>query len=213
MVGFQKRFAGVFARTKELLSKGAIGEPFLFRSHHFGSSVTTNNEGWKFQGGSGGATLEFGVHLLDLLIWFFGEPTSVESSKKSIFSSSVEDYVVSHTTFQNDLSGSVEIGWSMRNYAPDQIMIEIHGRNGTLNVTEDRLKIYVDSSVENVVEEGIHEYTSFELDPVVPFLLAHPENVAQEEHFLKCVQGRDKPTTSFEDAAKVNRFVDMILSK
>lgn len=66
MVGFQRRFAGVFRRAKFVLDE-ALGRLLFFRSHHYSSGVLARRAGWKFQKGDGGVTPEFGVHLLNLI--------------------------------------------------------------------------------------------------------------------------------------------------
>ena len=48
---------------------------------------------WRSKKGSGGVLLDSASHLLDILIWFFGEPTSVMAVKKQVYSREVEDYV------------------------------------------------------------------------------------------------------------------------
>jgi predicted dehydrogenase len=212
MVGYQKRFEGVFRKTKELLQNGILGELSFFRSHFFSSSVLSENQGWKFKKGSGGATLEYGVHLLDLLIWFFDEPVSARSAKASIFSSGVEDYIHSNVEFTSGLKGNLEVGWSMRNYQVPDLMIETHGKNGSLTVTEDRVVVILDKTVQGIMEEGVHTFFASALDQPVPFLIAHPENVLQEKHFLESVDARKMPEQNFEAATKVNKFVDLLLS-
>jgi predicted dehydrogenase len=211
MVGYQKRFEGVFRKAKELFEAQALGEVSFFRAHFFGSTVFGEKQGWKFQKGTGGATLEYGVHLLDLLIWYFGEPVSVRSLKQSLFSSTVEDYVLASVEFSGGVRGSVEIGWSMRNFSVPELAIEAHGKHGSMVVTEDRIVVLLDRPAAGL-EEGSHVFSASALDGPVPFLIAHPENVLQERFFLDCVEKKTRPQQQdFEDAARVNKFVDLIV--
>jgi predicted dehydrogenase len=214
MVGYQKRFAGVFKKVKEILEANILRDVSFFRSHFFGATVMSERQGWKFQRGTGGATLEYGVHLLDLLIWYFGEPVSVQSTTKSIFSPNVEDFVCANTEFPSGIKGSVEISWSMRNFSIPELLIEVHGTNGYMSVTEDRILLFLNQADrESGLSEGMHFFFRSALDQQVPFLVAYPENVLQDMTFLNCVNSGTQPEQNFECAAKVNRFVDLILSK
>lgn len=213
MVGYQKRFEGVFQKAKELLEADILGEVGYFRAHFFGSSVLSEEQGWKFRKGTGGATLEYGVHLLDLLIWYFGEPVSAKSTSTSVFSSGVDDFISSSVEFASGVKGSIEVGWSMRNYSVPELLIEVHGRNGYLSVTEDRVLVFLDRAEnDSVLGRGIHTFFGSTLDKSVPFLIASPENVLQEKLFLDCVNNGTRAKQDFESAARVNRFVDLILS-
>lgn len=209
MVGFQKRFAGVFKKAKELVSNGALGEIKFFRSHFLGAEVMSPNKGWKYAKGSGGATLEYGVHLLDLINWILGEPVMVQAFEKSIFSRDVEDFVNATVTLDDGVQGTVEVGWSMRNYQPAELMLEIHGSRGSLNATEDRLRVKLDCDT-LAMRQGTHSFHSSSLNPPVPFLMAHPESVLQEAHFLDSVRAQTSTSCDFVEGAKANKFVDMI---
>lgn len=210
MVGFQKRFTGVFGKTKELLNKDALGGLLFFRCHVLSSDVLKETQGWKFEKESGGAILDFGPHLLDLLIWYFGEPLSVESFKKHFFSFKVEDFAHSVVNCKNGLVGYVDIGWSMRNYRPHELSIEIHGKHGSLNVTEDRLVVYLDRDVPGMIEKGVHAFHTASLTPQVPFLLTYPEYTLEDQCFLNCVESNLQPEQDFKQAARVNRLIKMI---
>ena len=212
MVGFQKRFNGVYAKVKELLSRDLIGNVRFYRGHAFSYDVPRKEKGRKFEPPDGGVTLDFGAHVIDLLIWLFGEPQMNSSFKASVFSSGVEDYV--HTVLNHrGLRGSVDIGWSMRNYAPNEHQIEIHGTLGTILADDDLLTLYLDKPGEGGLEEGFHSYSSFDLTKPVPYLFSSPEYVLEDQYFLECIRSGAQPHPSFSEAAKVNKLLDEIRSK
>lgn len=210
MVGFQKRFTGVFKKTKELLEQGAIGHLLSTRSYFYAGDVLRRMEGWKYDNGTGGATLDLGPHLLDLLLWYFGSPVEVRARKKSFFSRA-EDFVHADVRYDSGLEGYMDIGWSMRNFNPFEMLIEVHGTNGTLSVTDDRLAIYLDSDSCGL-KKGARVIPFSSLEGEIPFLLTAPEYVREDQHFLHCVTSGIQPDSSFESAAKVNRFISMIQS-
>ncbi len=210
MVGFQKRFAGVFRKAKEYMERRAIGEPGFFRSHLYSPDVLRPTAGWRSNKETGGATLEFSPHLLDLLIWYFGEPDSVVSFEKSLFSSQVEDFVHATVEYRNGLRGYVDVSWSMRNFRPPEMLIEVHGENGTISANQDRLDLHIDEDVSGVIPAGAHRYSSAFLTPAIPFLLTNPEYTLEDEHFLNSVGRHQQPEQGFEAGARVNRFVSLI---
>jgi predicted dehydrogenase len=75
LVGVQRRFADAYRRTGEL--KHRIGNVFLVRAHYLFD--WTGPLGWRsdLQSAGGGALLELGCHLVDLLLGLFGLPEEV----------------------------------------------------------------------------------------------------------------------------------------
>jgi predicted dehydrogenase len=209
MVGFQKRFTSVFRKTKELLDQGAIGDLLFTRSYFYCGDVLKHMEGWKYAQGTGGVTVDLSPHLLDLLIWYFGEPSRAETNRVSFFSDA-EDLAHVDVKYSSGLTGYIDIGWSMRNFNPFEMMIEVHGTNGTINVTDDRLAVYLDRDVSEEMKKGSHLIPFSSIESEVPFLLTAAEYVREDDYFMKCVMSRRQPDSSFESAAKVNRFISMI---
>jgi predicted dehydrogenase len=209
MVGFQKRFTGVFRKAKELLDKKALGELLFLRSYVYSGDILRRMEGWKFQKGSGGVAIDYSPHLLDLLLWYFAEPISLRSETKSFFSEA-EDLAHVDVRYQDGMEGYIDICWSMRNFNPFEMMIEVHGTNGTLNVTDDRLVVYLDQDVPGVLQSGVHTFPFATLASPVPFLLTAPEFVLQDQYFLECVRKKQQPEQNFVHATKVNKIISMI---
>ncbi len=211
MVGFQKRYCGTFSKAKELLTRGALGDLLVFSGHHYVSENYGEGTNWKFKPDTGGVALEFAPHLIDMILWFFGTPKTVASVRKRMFSSQVEDYLHVQLEYRSGVIGQIDASWSMRNFRPGEFMLEIHGTNGTINVSDDRLIVHVDRDVPGVLEAGRLFIPRSKLDPTVPFLLANPENVYQDVHFLNCVRSSQRPEPSFESAAEVNWMLERIL--
>lgn len=76
MVGYLYRFHPAFQFVKDVLQEEILGEPYfaLFRLGGRGS-----HKAWKHKRETGGgAGNEMLVHMLDLVLWYFGDPRSVE---------------------------------------------------------------------------------------------------------------------------------------
>jgi predicted dehydrogenase len=215
MVGFQRRFNSVFREAKKILARGDIGDVVFFRAHTFTSSVLSRqSSGWRLDPKSGGVVLEWGIHLIDLILWIFGRPESVTAFRRRIFSERVEDYASVSLSFPQGVSGLVEVGWSMRNYDPPEFGIEIHGSAGMLDLTEDRVVIYRATDASNGIGGRAHPVLihASELDPHPPFLIGQPENVWQEEHFQQGIASGAVSVNAFAESIAVHEVVDRIRS-
>ena len=208
MVGFQKHFSPVFLKAKEVIREGILGELTFFRSYSFSSDVLREGTTWRFSKASGGVLLDLAPHLLDLLLWFFGEPNRVDAVRRRIYSSEVDDYVHATLSFTSDLKGYLDACWSMRGYRLPEVMIEVYGKDGTLTVTDDYVRFTVKGDRKMSDANQLLYKQSF--NNSVPFLLADPEYTKEDQAFLSCVEKKSLPDCSFLEAAKVNRLIDRI---
>ena len=90
-VGFQKRFAPTFAKAKLLLEQGAIGTPTSFTAYSYLAGVFSQGKGWRFDPIQGGALVDLGPHLIDLIYWYLGEISVSGSCLSKIHSKTVEN--------------------------------------------------------------------------------------------------------------------------
>jgi predicted dehydrogenase len=208
MVGFQKRFSPVFQKAQELL-KETVEAPIFFRAYCLSSDVLREGSAWRSKKGSGGVLLDSAPHLLDILIWFFGEPTSAMAVKKQVYSREVEDYVHAILSFESGLRGHVDACWSVSNYRLPEFLLEIHGRNGMLTVTDDFVKFAPGKQTGGNGGGQVYHRQSFHTP--VPFLLTDPEYTLEDVAFLDAIRTRTTPETNFVQAAKVNALIDRIL--
>jgi predicted dehydrogenase len=208
MVGFQKRFSPVFQKAQQLL-KETVQVPIFFRAYCLSSDVLREGSAWRSKKGSGGVLLDAAPHLLDILIWFFGEPNSVMAVKKQVYSREVEDYVHAVLSFESGLQGHVDACWSVSNYRLPEFLLEIHGRNGVLSVTDDFVKF--SPGKQTGQNDGSQLYYRQSFHTPVPFLLTDPEYTLEDVDFLDSIRTRATPETSFVQAAKVNALIDRIL--
>jgi len=209
MVGFQKHFSPVFLKAREMIQQGALGELLFFRSYSFSSDVLRESAAWRFSKGSGGVLLDLAPHLLDLILWFFGEPDKVSSAKRRVYSREVDDYVHATLSFASNLKGSLDACWSMRGYRLPEVMIEVYGRTGTLMVTDDFVRFTLAKGNERLSDQSEILYKQ-SFDNSVPFLLADPEYAKEDQAFMDCVERNTLPECNFFEAAKVNELIDLI---
>lgn len=211
MVGLQKRFAATFSKGKEFLANGEIGKPQFFRGHIFSSDVFSGGEGWRLKKGSGGVAVDLGPHIVDLILWYFGDPSKVTGLCKSLYSS-VEDYVHASLEFQNGLFGNIDMSWSIRNYRLPELYLEVHGSRGTLTVSDDFVKLQLDEAGTSL-PAGTNVFRKPELQPSVPFLLAEPEFTLEDAAFRSALTDRKASEPDFFAGAEVNDLIDVILGR
>ena len=208
MVGFQRRYSPTFRKGKEVLAQNAVGEPIFFKASMLSSDVLREGTGWRSKRKSGGVLLDSSPHLLDTLIWFFDEPTSVKATKKQIYSHGVEDYVHAVLSFASGLQGHVDVCWSLGSYRLPEVSIEVYGKNGTLSVCDDYVKVTGNKQTGAGAGKPLYKQ-SFNIS--APFLLTDPEYALEDAAFLESVRRGRAPDANFVEAAKVNALIDRIL--
>ncbi|MEM3684047.1 MAG: Gfo/Idh/MocA family oxidoreductase [Conexivisphaerales archaeon] len=211
MIGFQKRFSPIFQKAKTFLDEGVLGELNFFRAYSFSSDILSEGKGWRFNKGAGGAMLDLGPHLIDLLLWYFDEPTILSSFSKSFYSKEVEDFVHASLKFQNGLAGYLDVSWSMDGYRLPETKIEIIGSQGKLEVSDDYLRLHLRRSV-NGIEAGRHEFKRPDLYKGVTFLLGDPEYCSEDEHFVNCLKEKKEPVINLKSGVLVNKIIEEIKS-
>jgi predicted dehydrogenase len=209
MVGFPRRHAATFKRARELLANGNIGTPWYFKSYYLVSDIFKKEHGWRFKKETGGVMLDAGPHLLDLIIWIFGEPSNVTGVSRRFVSEEVEDYVHCSMSFPNDLAGYADISWSVRNFRVPAFYIEVEGTNGKLDVSDSFLNVQLDSEGPDL-PAGTHVLSRPVIQPSVPFLLGAPEFCLEDQEFLSALKTRRQPENDFSAATKVNLWIDRI---
>lgn len=206
MVGFQKRFSPLFREAKRLIDLKSIGELTFFRTSMYSSDVLREGKSWRSKDGIGGVLLDLAPHLLDVILWLFGDVQTVsEVKRKRIYSKSVDDSTHARFAFESGLSGYMDASWSESGYRLPEIELEIYGKIGKMTLTDDELKIFYENA-----EGRVQTFNNQSFDTSVPFLLASPEYTMEDQTFLDSIDKRADPSPDFFEAAKVNFLIDRI---
>ena len=211
MVGFQKRFSPVFKRGKEMLSAGVLGEPISFSAYSYVSNVFSKGKSWRFKARQGGALLDLGPHLIDILLWYFGKPAGVKGSTRSVYSLEVDDFAEGSLEFDSGIKGSFQPSWSVEGYRLPEIGIRIVGRSGILQVTDDYLKLelYSDAAI---LKAGKYHFKRPDFDWGVDFLIGDPEFCLEDKNFIDCVMKGESPMLDFRVGLGVNDVIERIFN-
>jgi predicted dehydrogenase len=211
MVGFQKKYALTFRHAKLLIDNGAIGEILHINSHiRSGDILEPTN---RFDALGRGALLDLGVHLVDLLEWFFKVKHIVKAESKSVYSR-VDDVFRAELEAEGNVKIFLETSWSNPKYRTPETFIEVHGTLGTIEVTEDYLK--VNTKVEHSLLDNKRKivlYKPHYYQGIPPVNLADPEYTIENIHFLRCVHENKEPLTSIESSLNTMKLIDKLYEK
>lgn len=208
MVGYQKRFSPIFRKAREVIKSGVLGDPIFYRAYSVSSDVLREGKSWRFRKETGGVLLDLAPHLLDILLWFFGEPMVIKSLARHVYSSEVEDYVHAVMSYESGMMGHLDACWSMREYRLPEISIELHGKLGKLTVSDDSVRIAPNEN--SRTQKPVESFYKQSFNTSVPFLLADPEYTSEDEAFLHSIKTKEIPESNFAEAAKVNAIIDRI---
>ena len=139
---FQSRFSPAVQRLKALVEAGLLGDLYSgsayikrYRTQQYYDSGKWRGT-WAIDGG--GCLMNQGIHCLDLLLWFMGEPEQVMAITETVGRKvEVETLATALVKFANGARGVVE-GTTLAypEFAP---RIEIFGSRGSLSFTEERV--------------------------------------------------------------------------
>lgn len=194
VVGYDLRFNPLFVDLREKMQSGTLGDveiayatnvgsgPFSYRSE---GSIPRPVPTWWFEKKltGGGALMDLGVHLINLLRWYFGEITGIKSHLGYRFNLDVEDHATCIAKFASGPVAVVNVGWfSMER----QLKVELLG-------TVEH------ASVRYVPPNRIVTAAQLLLTNFCKFYLPYFREL---KHFVHCVRNDLQPSPSGNDALK-----------
>ena len=202
MLGYTLRFDPLFLNLRERIVNGYFGEveiaqasnistgPFTEQADRLGPVPVPN---WWFDKElvGGGALLDLGIHMVDLLAWYFGEVESVSSYLGYTLNMSVEDTATCVMKFKNGPLALVNAGWFSR----DRLMSI--GLNGTSrNFSEvlnkkSRLR-FIWNDFKSILGRGTASTTAEEL-----------------KYFVDCISRDVEPSPSAKEGLLDLRIISM----
>ncbi len=198
MVGYQFRFHPALSRVREWLQAEAIGRVTSCRAHwgeylpdwqpwrDYRTSYSARNE-------LGGGALLTLSHPVDYLRWLLGDVVSVfaEISSRSFLSIDVEDTVVMNLVFASGALGTLTLDYVQ---SPPSHGFTLVGTRGV---------IQWDGITGGARLQGRSASESFAPGPGFE---RNSMFLAELDHFLGCVLGRNEPVCGIEDGEAVLRI-------
>ena len=145
-VGYHNRFVGSFREVKRLLDAGAIGTVTHVLGEAYGPVVLKPKGGtWRSRKDEGGGCLyDYAAHPLNLLNWYFGEPTGVGGTVlKLVFSRETDDEVFSTLYFDGGDRRSVSVNWSDESHRKMTTRITVWGTAGRIYADRQECQVYL----------------------------------------------------------------------
>ncbi len=208
-VGFNRRFIDTFQYAKKLLDNNILDEIISVNSNMYMSNIFSKSSGWRLkkEQSGGGVLLDFGSHLIDLLLWYFGPINKTSGKITSVYSKEVEDEANMEIKFENGINGTLDTSWSKKGYRLAEINLEIIGKNGTMNVTEDLIKISLNELVQNFENKKSIIYKQ-SLNQGVIIDIGGPEFTKEDVHMIECVNTKKLPLVDVFEASRTQSVID-----
>ncbi len=211
MVGFYLRYKETFKKAKAMLDSGILGQTKNIKSSVYQTQSLATNSGWRFKKeiSGGGVLIDLGSHLIDLLLWFFGRPKTLEASTKSRNSKQVEHTASGKIQFENGLECFFDSSWVRDGYRLQETTIEIEGEYGKMKVNEDYVKInYTNSEKSNQKQDSI--FYSQSLYQGVPIDIGGSEYTLEDMDFIECIRNKKQSQLSILSSIDSQCVIDSI---
>jgi inositol 2-dehydrogenase len=191
-VGFMRRFDKAFAKAKQQIDAGLIGDPVTIRS--IGRDPFRTSLEYANPAASGGLIMDMGIHDFDLLRWLMGDEIQrVYTEVASLVYPELQtvgdvDNAMINVRFEKGGLGNVEVSRTAH-YGYD-IQCNVIGTKGALQIG-----YLQETQVLLLNREGAHH-------DVVPHF---PERfgaayTAQIDHFVECLRDQKPPSVTPKDA-------------
>ena len=185
MVGFNRRFAPVYERAKELFSESPPDVCVGFK----------NRPGTEYR-----ATMENTIHIVDLVRWYCGDV--VELHGYSIYDD--PHYETTAASIMRFESGSIGMVLGNRTCGQWMERMELYGGGKTVVVNCPDSVTVVDHETEHTVHMGPIRMGWATLEEKMGFR-------QEVRHFVDCLRNGTVPRTSGEDALESHRLMDRLL--
>ncbi len=204
-VGFCNRFCPSITKGKQIIEKGEIGRLVEADAYMYIADVFEAHSGWRYskRTSGGGVLMDFGIHMLDEICWYFGRVDSVSAMSKKIYSKEVEDELNAVLNFKNGLKVAFDTSWSKENYRKSYSKLVVRGEKGKLIVTDQTLVHYdLDGKI-------LEEYSYPQLYPGAFMDIGGLNYSYQIEKFIELIDSKNS-VTNIQDAVYDQYIVEKL---
>lgn len=194
MIGFNERFAPIHAHIKSLIGDGILGSLLTARIDHYQNFNPAPDSWWRSKERvGGGCVIGSGIHRLDLLRWYLGEPTEVYA-RATHMKERLEAEACVHAviTFESGAIANFSCNWAAYSF-PHYEALSIAGKDGLLTTDSSTLQLSLAAA-----DNGA-------LKPTIP-----PACENMYAHFARCIQTGQAPLTNGVEGYKSLRLVRAI---
>jgi len=140
---FEYRYIPAITYIKKILALGELGDIIQFRIMYLhGSYIDKRPITWRLKPGTGGALIDLGPHVLDLIHFLLGE-FKINSFKKKtkMPDREVDDIAWILCETKNNADGYIEVS-RLSTGSVDDLRLEIHGTKGAIKWNLEDLNNY-----------------------------------------------------------------------
>jgi len=201
MIGYPLRFNEEFRSLKRKIYDGSLGDveiaqaafissgPFFHRAEGY-APVPVPEWWFNKQLTGGGALIDLGSHVINLLQWYFGEITSIKSCLGYRFNLDFEDSAICVAKFKSGTRAVMNVGWFLQGY---QLKVEMHGTVG--QATREHKP---GSPFKTAVQMLTRGYSDF-----------HKPHFDELQYFADCLTNDTNPSPSGEEGLRDLKAISM----
>lgn len=178
MVGYPLRFSEPFIDLKAEFESGTLGDIQIALASHISTGPFSQRAefahvpepvpSWWFDKNltGGGALIDLGCHMINLLRWYFGEVASIRSCLGNRFSMDFEDYAICNIRFKNGTIATLNVGWFARYH---KMQIDLYGtaKHASATSRSPTLSDYVRNLFSFNTSTGFYKELEYFVDCVV----------------------------------------------
>jgi predicted dehydrogenase len=235
-MAFQNRFIPAVIRAKEIIAAGSLGKIFHFRFAYYRSKFIDPALPaiWRLQSqfAGGGALVDLGAHLIDLILHLLGEFTirtvhtdtfisqrSSASNPKEQVKVDVDDYALMQLRLKaGGAAGTLEVS-RYATGSPNELSFEIYGSKGALrfNTTNPNYLQFFDNTDVTAPTGGNSGFKAIQtiqrypecsfVDPVneIGWIRYH---IASLHYYLQALLEKKEHHPCLEDGYRVQQFIE-----
>ena len=196
MVGYPLRFSPSFMKLKNEIKLGTLGDVQIATANHISTgpffhrsekSIPKPVLSWWFDKKltGGGALIDLGCHMINILRWYFGKHTSIQSFLGHRFNMNFEDHATCIIEFQEGPIATLNVGWFAKYH---KIQVNLYGTVKHASATSHS------SSLLDYAKKIFKEDTSSSF-------------YKELEYFVNCVNSDITPSPSGEEGLEDLRLV------
>jgi predicted dehydrogenase len=211
MVGYMGRHIDTFRKAKEIVSSEALGRLQMLRSSMYIGQLFRTGKGWRYDKATsgGGVLITQNAHVVDKLLWMFGEVEQVSGHVSSLYSASVEDHCHAVFKFRSGLLGYMDASWSARHYRTPTIAIHVQGENGTLDVDDDSVRLSLEEARAGL-PAGWSVWRKPDLYRGVTIDVGGPQYTTQLEEFVAAIRTGAPVSSDVASAVRTQAVIDAV---
>ena len=200
MIGCQYRFNDLIQVLKNMVDRGMLGKIETATAELVGDRPAS--EWWfSLERAGGGALIDLGYHMIDLMIWFFGEVSSVHCYLDFRFHLPLEDYALVLLHFKRGPHVIINVGWFSK---VSKYRVTLWGTAGFASTDDLRSKSITSYALRNATKNLTRKLIG---KPVIPLGYMASAFFKEIQHFALCIRKDTKPIVTAEDGLKSLKII------